>query len=315
MHGVYDAIVRVWEHALEKQIQIDKATITAAEVTVGEPIFPSLPVDFTQPGFNMDWATMAPSGLPEQTMQPGSLGPDTQSFDMLGAAFGNLTSATGLLTSIFNSAGQHIASFGRLMNIVDDVMGVMFEILEPAINSILNPILDVLKTVFYVIGQFLLPMYELLGPAIKMACDGLIWFYNNVIVPVGNFFLNIIWYIVDFAIWIIATVRAWLNFQAGPLFEKSVIWGAHRGLQPMEYKPNGGYAPAGGWPGEEGDTTTPGTTYTGVTTVQQPPDIYITININGNVLGEGGKATLGAEVVEAISAYLGTGAHVAFLNN
>jgi phage-related protein len=292
-------------HSAEYLTKALNATAKAAENAT--PIFPMAPVDFTQmPG-------VLPTVPFEQILPTGSLGSDTQSFDMLGAAFGNLTSATGLLTAIFGSASQHISSFARLVNIVDDVMGVMFEILEPAINDILNPLLDVLRIVFYVIGQFLLPAYQVLAPVIKAVADGLVWFYNTIIVPVGNMILNCIWLVVDFISWIVKTVESWLHGQAGPLFENSVIWGSHPGLQPMVYTPGGGYAPAGGWP--EGTTGETGDTYTGVTTVQQPPDIYLTINIYGNVLGEGGKATLGGEVVEAIEAHIGTGAHVSFLNN
>jgi len=63
-----------------------------------------------------------------------------------------------------------------------------------------------------------------------------------------------------------------------------------------------------------GEVTTPETAvYGGETTVQRVPDIYVYQTFEGPVIGEGGLVEVGEVVVDAIGAWLGTGARVEWL--
>lgn len=62
-----------------------------------------------------------------------------------------------------------------------------------------------------------------------------------------------------------------------------------------------------------GDFTDGGGVHGGNTTVQRAPDIYVTQNFNGPVVGEGGMAQVGEFTVQGIEAYIGMGGNVEFL--
>jgi hypothetical protein len=67
------------------------------------------------------------------------------------------------------------------------------------------------------------------------------------------------------------------------------------------------------------ENITPGTSggglYGGGTTITQVPDIHIHQYFNQAVIGEGGKASIGRYMVEAIQEYMGTGGKVTWLEN
>lgn len=96
-----------------------------------------------------------------------------------------------LLIPEFKSLGKSVASVVAILDPVNTILSSMMQVLGPALNEILAPIVGILATIGQTIGQVLLPLLDVLNPVIKAISDAFIWFYNKVIRPVGNAIISL----------------------------------------------------------------------------------------------------------------------------
>ena len=115
----------------------------------------------------------------------------------LGAAIGPLAGAFGMLSQI--------------MSPLQTILGAMFEVLAPVIESLLAPLLGILKILGMFLGNLLVPVLKLLEPPIAAITKAFVWLYNSVLVPVGNGIMKLFAEVGNFFIRIINGVIDALN--------------------------------------------------------------------------------------------------------
>ena len=169
--------------------------------------------------------------------------------------------------------------------------------MQPLIDSLLAPLVGILTILGQTLGQVLVPVLQLLAPVIDFIGRAFVWLYNNAIVPIGNAFIQLFTALSALSTLILYIV----TFQWGKI--DNIRWSASRDslLKPIT----------------TGDLTVAGTSTEGYggssTNIVKPPDIYVTITVEGSVYGAGGPVEVGREMVHAIEEYIGTGARVTFL--
>lgn len=103
-------------------------------------------------------------------------------------------------------AVMQIESLNRVLNFVTTIVGSMMEYLTPVIDEIFNPIAELLEDIGDMLGQLLAPALGAIAPLVKILVgivrilltplqllgDAFEWLYNEVIVPFGNKFIDII---------------------------------------------------------------------------------------------------------------------------
>ncbi|MBQ0167223.1 MAG: tape measure protein [Treponema sp.] len=103
-------------------------------------------------------------------------------------------------------AVMQIESLNRVLNFVTTIVGSIMAYLTPVIDEIFNPIAELLEDIGDMLGQLLAPALGAIAPLVKILVgivrilltplqllgDAFEWLYNEVIVPVGNKFIDII---------------------------------------------------------------------------------------------------------------------------
>ena len=111
------------------------------------------------------------------------------------ATFTNeLAQAGGVLGEIgpaLANAARNGDVLGAVMVMLTPVFRGLMSVIAPATNQILTPLFNALLIVGRVVGQLLVPVLNLLVPVIQWVATGLVWLYNNAIMPVANFFIMI----------------------------------------------------------------------------------------------------------------------------
>lgn len=135
--------------------------------------------------------TAAGTGLAFKLAGPGAVGAYDVNF---GAAL-NLapagsssagTQQVSVLAELFGKLTEHVAILNELMNPMTIVLDAFWQTLEPAVNTVLAPLVGILVTMGQTVGQILAPAFDVLTPAVKLVSEAFVWLYNNVIRPVGN---------------------------------------------------------------------------------------------------------------------------------
>lgn len=88
---------------------------------------------------------------------------------------------TSFLTSVADAAMQ-IENLNKTVNFLNTAMTAMFKILEPAINGVLKPIVDVIELLGTTIGKMLLPVIIPLAPIFDLIAQ----IAETVLIPVLN---------------------------------------------------------------------------------------------------------------------------------
>jgi hypothetical protein len=222
-----------------------------------------------------------------------------------------------ILMSAFSSLTGNIASINILLDPLKVIFDAMFQTLAPMVNQILQPIIGILVILGQTIGQILMPVLLFLAPIIEAVAKGFAWFYNAVIMPIGNFIFKVFTWvgnlILNFGqvIGFLVTHPIWEWGGAGKAATHELDW--NKIIGPLKAITYGALSAAGaGYMDQQGGG---GAGYGSNTTVQRVPDIYVYMTFEGNVVGKGGMSEVGKYVVDGIKAYLGTGARVEFLEN
>ena len=221
-----------------------------------------------------------------------------------GAWTGGIMDALGPLISGFASLAGSIASVKAIMDPLAVIFQSAMQVLAPVVDNLLKPLVGILVILGRTIGAVLTPVLQLLAPVIEFVGNAFVWLYNNVIRPFGNTIIAFANVIYNIGVGIANFIDWLFNWSRNQIAYRSLDTGMLQAIS-MEDLNSAGADYLGSQTASGGMGST--------TTVQQVPDIYVTIYVQGNVIGEGGKASLGGELVDAIKAYLGTGAGVAFL--
>ena len=113
----------------------------------------------------------------------------------LGSALGPLA----LFAEALTSSVMSLESVQKILNVFSTILTPMMAILEPFVNAILAPIIEVLETLGETLGLILapamailqvvlsiLPAFKILTAVLQVVGNAFKWFYEKVIMPVGN---------------------------------------------------------------------------------------------------------------------------------
>ena len=132
----------------------------------------------------------------------------------LGSAITSASAGTGLAAALgpiglfieaLAKAVMEVENVQKVLNIFQTVIDPLMEVIEPFINGILQPLVDMLEAIGDTIGKMLTPIMGVvqvlasLNPVLKIIESSLSvlgkafeWFYMNVIYPVGNTIIDIV---------------------------------------------------------------------------------------------------------------------------
>lgn len=119
-----------------------------------------------------------------------------------------LTNAIMPLVDGFMGLINPLASVQEILNPLQTIFSAMMEVLGPLINTVLQPIVGILRVVGTALGQILVPVISALGPIISLVADAFIWLYNNAIRPVANAFIWVGNAIYNAIVWAINKIKS-----------------------------------------------------------------------------------------------------------
>ena len=119
----------------------------------------------------------------------------------LGAALGPI----GQFAEALINAVMSLESVQKVLNIFDTILTPMMEVIEPFVNGILKPVIDLMETLGDTLGKLLSPILAVvqvmvsLNPVLKIL-EGVLsllgnaveWLYMHVIYPVGNSIIGVV---------------------------------------------------------------------------------------------------------------------------
>lgn len=207
---------------------------------------------------------------------------------------------SGGLGSIISS----LSSVKALLDPIGTILSGVMDVLSPVVDSLLAPLVGILKIIGQTIGSVLAPAFQVLGPIVEFISSAFVWFYNKAILPVANGFITVFNAIrIGFANVINGIIRA-INripfVNVGYIDVPGISDGTLSAIDSASLSRIGGGAS--------------GTSYSGANTGSNTSINSLTINIyqtfDGNVIGEGGLAAVGEYVVRAIKEFSGVGGNV-----
>jgi len=208
-----------------------------------------------------------------------------------------------LLAALSDVTGS-LNDLDAILDPIGTIFAGMMEVLQPAIDSILKPIVNILKILGATIGQILLPVFEAVGVVVEKLGEAFVWLYNKVIKPVGNFLIEGFNSIVNGILRAVNGIINAINWAFGWLgvkISKVALRDADQGKladismsQVMAGTSSSAYS--GSAPGSS-------------TSVQQL-NINVYQYFQGNVIGDGGMESVGEFTINALRAYAGAGGNV-----
>lgn len=106
---------------------------------------------------------------------------------------GSVTTALGSFGGGIIDSVMKLGTVVQLMDPVAVIIGGLLDVLGPFYESVLTPIINILKILGQTLGQILLPYLQMfLIPAVQAIAEIFIWLHNHVIAPLGNFIIGII---------------------------------------------------------------------------------------------------------------------------
>ena len=129
-------------------------------------------------------------------------------FGSLFTGLSALTSAISSVVAAFVKCLLEIENVSKILNWAGTIIEKVFEYIDPIINDILAPLVELMETVGETIGQILTPLFaviqilttlsgltiilKVLSAILQVVGGAFEWLYNKIIVPVGNKFIDII---------------------------------------------------------------------------------------------------------------------------
>ena len=171
-----------------------------------------------------------------------------------------------------------------VMAVIQIFQGIM-QVLQPLVDSILQPLIGILIIIGRVLGSILAPVFGALAVIVDKLAQGFVWLYNKVIMPIANGFIKVFNFLsnalITFANLFLRKSKhiAKRDISAGTLQEISL-----------------GDVYAAGETGMGGTTANLGST----TTIQRQPDNYFHIYFQGPILGVSGIDEAAELIIAAI---------------
>ena len=140
---------------------------------------------------------------------------DTQAFELAASVSGGtgLSAALGPMAMFSEALAESVLSLEsvqKVLNPISTILESMMQVVEPLINSVLQPIVKVLELLGKTLGLVLSPMLNILSlvtaiapslkileAVLKVVGKAFEWFNNNVIVPVGNAIIGMVNAVID----------------------------------------------------------------------------------------------------------------------
>ena len=124
-----------------------------------------------------------------------------------GGVVGAVTAGADILVDLF----AQIENVNKLLNVFTTLFQPLIDTIEPIVNSILQPIVDIIDQLGRTLGNVIAPALNLfalavvplhiilaaLNPILRAVADVFEWLNNYVIVPVGNAFIDVINAVID----------------------------------------------------------------------------------------------------------------------
>lgn len=154
---------------------------------------------FTNGTLNVDPIAQVFTDFEQWAMSSGFMATPTNQGEWVGGTeignmLGGITGIGDIFGNLLGSIGPLIASFGSvvaLLNPLETIFSAAMDVLAPLINTILQPLVGILRIVGATIGQILAPILSALAPVIKIVGDAFIFLYNNVIRHIANTWISI----------------------------------------------------------------------------------------------------------------------------
>jgi TP901 family phage tail tape measure protein len=111
-----------------------------------------------------------------------------------GGSSGPFGALGSVLSSVISSFAGMISTIGTVKEIMSPIMTILqaaFKVLQPMINAVLQPLINVLDTFGVILADSVMPIFSILTPIIDLVAKGLLWIANDIFIPVGNFCLEI----------------------------------------------------------------------------------------------------------------------------
>ena len=161
------------------------------------------------------------SGMANQAYTQVAQGTEVGNIASSAEAGGGISAIFGNATTAFTTMISSIENVGKVLNPFATMFESAKKIIEPLLNNALKPLVQILTQVGTVVGKVLTPFiglikmvtaltYGVLTPfmaIIQIVANGFTWFYDYIIVPVGN---AIVW-VVNGIIGALNTAFGWLG--------------------------------------------------------------------------------------------------------
>jgi hypothetical protein len=231
-------------------------------------------------------------------------GPLNSVLSTVESSLSNLGETGQFAADIVQGLANGMGGMAIVMAAINVVIKTLIALIGPQLIATLKPIMDILHLLGTILAAVIIPILQILEPVLKIVAYAFLIFYNVALVPLINAIIwafNLIYDMVGY-IWnaiagAINFLLGWLGVHIDYMTIKSLTEGMLKTMS-MGDMENNVDAATGSDTGASSNTT-----------IQKPPDINVYITVMGDVVAE----DLGRRVVDAIAAYLGTGARVAFL--
>lgn len=139
------------------------------------------------------------AGVVSATVKSNFYASDLGGMSLSASSFGSALGPLALFAEALTSSVMSLESVQKILNVFSTILTPMMAILEPFVNAILAPIIEVLETLGETLGLILtpvmailqvvlaiLPAFRILTAVLQVVGNAFNWFYEKVIVPVGN---------------------------------------------------------------------------------------------------------------------------------
>jgi phage-related protein len=283
------------------QTAASKLTVALESPSSNTPM-PFLPgaIDYVQPG------AVSGAGTPSAAVEE-AFNPLIDIMSTLGTSMGQMGAAGNIAGTALMVLAGAAAPITLLLAILQPIIDAMLKVIAPVLTRIMQPLMGFLTILGQLLGAVIVPILDVLGPILKILAYGLVILYNVAIMPFANLVIFVFNLLYDFVALIWNAIAGAINFFLGWLGVNIPYMAAKALNEGMLSAIDMSTLEAAGVSADQNASSGGG--YSSSTTVQHPPDINVYITVQGDVIAE----DLGRRLVDAISAYLGTGARVAFL--
>lgn len=243
------------------------------------------------------------------------------------ALMSSVTGLGGFVGGLMNSVAT-MGPLGLLYEALKPVIEGILQVLGPAIGDVLAPLLGAFVIIGQALGQALLPILQALTPVFEIL--GMV---VAMLAPVIDALARPVEFVADLLGWLaqwlrygIEQLRVFFYNLAHPFAPTTSTVSSPGGFttdaftRPITTVTLGDINSAGGdylegiggtfGGGYGGGSTGGGSTGGGSTSVQQMPDIYVYLTVQGNVIGAGGATEVGETMARALEAYAGIGGRI-----